>query len=90
MKPAIELRPKIENPAENRWFLIPPRGVEHHSDSSGNSKKSQGGGAKSGARRAPALSPNNRAGKRAGTTWDKLPPELRKLIATLLKPYRET
>jgi hypothetical protein len=48
------------------------------------------GGAKSGARGAARQNAPQRRNSQRGTNWKNLPPELKKLIATLLRPYKGT
>lgn len=69
-------------------FGIPPRGVEQGAKTSGKPPKDGKGGAKSGAPGAPTLNAAERAKQKRGSKPKNLPPEIRKLIATLLRPYR--
>jgi hypothetical protein len=71
-----------------RRYLLPPRGVEQGAKGKGKLKKSDEGGAKSGADCAGDAAGSDRGKCRRGTNWKNLPPELRQLIWTLLRPYK--
>jgi hypothetical protein len=69
---------------------MPPVGVEQGAKVNGKSKKLDEGGAKSGAHRAPGVPGGDQREAKRGTPWKNLPPEIKKLIATLLRPYKRT
>jgi hypothetical protein len=80
----------MKKPRKIRGFSIPPRGVEQSSNLGEKQGEKMKGGAKSGARGAARQNAPQRRNSQRGTNWKNLPPELKKLIATLLRPYKGT
>ena len=80
----------INPPAKIAGFLVPPRGVEQPPKANGKSQKYCEGGAKSGARGAAWHHQRHPGNSERDMNFKNLPAELKKLIATLLRPYKQT